>query len=91
MNGIHVVSLNINGARQHVKQKSIVVAMLLETHSDVSNCGGEISLWGGPAEALRASSQRKREMDRDLRLAELHKALQSTENGWVPEINGLPI
>lgn len=28
-------------------------------------------------------------MDRDLMLAELHEALRSVENGWVPGIDGL--
>ncbi|KAK3505685.1 hypothetical protein QTP70_020647, partial [Hemibagrus guttatus] len=40
---------------------------------------------------LKLSEQAARELDRDLTLAELHKALQGMENGRAPGIDGLPV
>ncbi|KAK3515326.1 hypothetical protein QTP70_014607, partial [Hemibagrus guttatus] len=39
----------------------------------------------------KLSEQAARELDRDLTLAELHKALQGMENGRAPGIDGLPV
>ncbi|KAK3511884.1 hypothetical protein QTP70_027480 [Hemibagrus guttatus] len=37
----------------------------------------------------KLSEQAARELDRELTLAELHKALQGMENGWAPGIDGI--